>query len=79
MKNYFNGVAPLVKSERYIDHKEDLITLRSSRDRAWLDWFVDKILIKLSKHRCGGFVLVSINSSNTWQCSQYHTGCIWIS
>jgi hypothetical protein len=43
--NFVHEKKPLMQGDDdYIYHKEDLITLRSGRERAWLDAAVEKIL-----------------------------------
>jgi hypothetical protein len=44
VKNYFDNEAPLCEDERYIYHKEDIITLKPGRENAWLDGIVERIL-----------------------------------
>lgn len=43
--NYLNNVKPIQKTERsFIQHKEDLVTLRPGREHAWLDGVIERIL-----------------------------------
>jgi hypothetical protein len=44
VKSYFDEEAPLCNAEEYIYCKEDIITLKSGRENAWLDDFVEKAL-----------------------------------
>jgi hypothetical protein len=44
VKSYFDEEAPLFNAEGYIYCKEDIITLKSGRENAWLDGFVDNAL-----------------------------------
>jgi hypothetical protein len=47
VRRYFDQQWPTCNAERYIECKEDLITLRPGRESAWLDAMVEKILQKL--------------------------------
>lgn len=50
VRNYLESYKPLHNTEMdYIQHKEDLITLRPGRDHAWLDRSIDKSLHILDK------------------------------
>jgi hypothetical protein len=45
VSNYIFGAAPVHELEqRYIQHEEDLVTLRPGRDYAWLDQCVQSCL-----------------------------------
>lgn len=45
VNNYLDDVKPVTKLEReYIQHKEDLVTMRPGRDHAWLDQCIEKCL-----------------------------------
>ncbi|KAK4540333.1 hypothetical protein LTR36_009290, partial [Oleoguttula mirabilis] len=46
--NYLDNEKPIHKLERsYIEHKEDLVTLRPGREHAWLDRSIEFLLRKL--------------------------------
>lgn len=47
VKSYFDEEDPLCNVESYIMHKEDIVSLKSGRENAWLDAFVESILQKL--------------------------------
>lgn len=47
VRTYFEDKAPVCEDERYIFHKEDIITLKPGRENAWLDAMVEKGLRKL--------------------------------
>ena len=44
VKTYIDYEDPLDEVERYIYRKEDLITLSTRRDKAWLNWFFDNFV-----------------------------------
>lgn len=45
VENYLRNTKPLAKSEQeYIQHREDLVTLRPGRDHAFLDCFIETCL-----------------------------------
>lgn len=51
VSHYLTGMKPVERSERsYINHVEDLVTLRPGREHAWLDTAIEKLL-KLFKCR----------------------------
>ena len=45
---YFDQKAPVCEDEKYINYKEDIITLKPGRENAWLDAVVEKGLRKFS-------------------------------
>lgn len=47
VRKYFDHEAPVCEDEKYIDHKEDIITLKPGRENAWLDAMVEKGLRSL--------------------------------
>ena len=50
VRNYLETYKPLHRTEmEYIQHKQDLITLRPGRDHAWLDRSIDHTLHILDK------------------------------
>lgn len=50
VRNYLETYKPLHRTEMdYIEHKQDLITLRPGRDHAWLDRSIDHLLHILDK------------------------------
>jgi hypothetical protein len=43
--NYLVNIKPIHKAERsFIRHREDLVTLRSGREHAWLDTVIEHVL-----------------------------------
>jgi hypothetical protein len=44
----------------FIDHKEDLVTLRPGREHAWLDASVEKVL------QCCNCPVIEVSISNYW-------------
>jgi len=62
VKNYFDGHSPVVDVERYINFKDDLMTLRLSRERAWLERFFDNIV---GFNNGEGWLAVSNNPPST--------------
>ena len=46
VKNYFDGTDPVVEEECYIHFKEDVVTLKSGREHAWLDGMIEIVLKK---------------------------------
>jgi hypothetical protein len=58
VRNYIENNNPLHDSEQeYIQHKQDLITLRLGRDHAWLDRAIDRALRSLH----GPFPFVNVS------------------
>ena len=48
VRTYFKDKKPVCQDEQYIDHKEDIITLKPGRENAWLDAMVEKGLRKFA-------------------------------
>jgi hypothetical protein len=48
VRAYFEEKGPVVEDEKYINHKEDIITLKPGRENAWLDAMVEKGLRKFA-------------------------------
>lgn len=48
VRNYFEDKGPVVEDEKYINHKEDIITLKPGRENAWLDAMVERGLRKFA-------------------------------
>jgi hypothetical protein len=45
VENYLHNTKPLFKPEQeYIQHRDDLVTLRPGRDHAYLDCFIETCL-----------------------------------
>lgn len=48
VRSYFEDKGPVVEDEKYINYKEDIITLKPGRENAWLDAMVEKGLRKFA-------------------------------
>ena len=68
--NYIQNEQPLMEGDRnFIYHQEDLVTIRSGRENAWLDALIEKVLrwypckpikVRIPKWACGGSSLTHV-------------------
>ncbi len=66
--NYMDDKKPLIaKDAQWIHHREDMVTLRTGRDHAWLDASIESFL-KWMQCSLGAkrFVEVSCTSGSDW-------------
>jgi hypothetical protein len=63
VRRWLDNVRPVYDEDaEFIDHKEDLVTLRPGREHAWLDASVEKIL------QCCNCPVIEVSISHYWPC-----------